>query len=84
MIEVAGWLGAGLLAICAIPQCIQSLRLGHSHGVNLAFLWTWYLGEIFMLIHIWSNASEPLLANYLANTLFISVIIWYRYFPRRK
>lgn len=86
MIEVIGYAGALLLAICALPQAIMSLAQGHSYGLSHGFLWSWYLGEILMLGYVIGTVGPggPLFYNYLLNTFLLSIIMKYRYFPRRR
>ena len=84
MIETIGNVGALLLAYCALPQAIVSLVNGNSHGLSHGFLWTWYLGEILMLFYVVTTVSNlPLILNYGSNTFLLSIIIYYKYFPRR-
>lgn len=82
MINFIGYLGSICLAICGLPQCILSIKQGHSNGISIGFLILWSLGEIFTLIYIIPKSDLPLLLNYSANIIFL-VIIWkYRLFPR--
>jgi len=84
-VELIGYTGALLLAVCAFPQFIQSLRYGHSNGLSKLFLNSWLAGEVLMLYFIVNaiGPSGPLFYNYLANTIFLTVITYYRYRPRR-
>lgn len=81
--EVIGYIGSIFLAICGLPQCIMSVRQGHSDGISLGFLVLWTLGEIFTLIYILPKADIPLLLNYSANIIFLIIIWKYRLFPRK-
>lgn len=82
--EVIGYIGATLLAMCALPQAVMSLRQGHSKGLSLMFLWTWYLGEILMVTFIWDKVdyNSPLFVNYAFNVFLLSMILYYKHFPR--
>lgn len=86
MIDVLGWVGAMMLAVCAVPQAWLSWRQGHARGVSDGLIWLWMFGEIFTLIYIASKdtADLPLLFNYTANIFFVAVIIKYRYWPREN
>ena len=86
MIENIGYFGAFLLAVCALPQTVLSVIQGHSRGLSHGFLWTWYIGEICLLYFVIATvgATGPLFYNYVANTLLLSIIIYYRYNPRKK
>ena len=82
--ETLGFVGAALLAMCALPQAIKSYRDGVTYGLSTTFLWTWYVGEIIMLYYVYTTISDegPLFCNYLFNTLLLTVILYYKYFPR--
>ena len=80
--EVVGWLGAFFFAICAVPQCWQSYKDGHSNGLSWMFLIFWLLGEIFMTIYVWPTGDLPLLSNYIVNLVLTSVIFYYKVHPR--
>ena len=83
MIELLGWLGAALLAICGLPQLIKSSKSTITiKGVSLLFLLIWILGEIFTLIYVFIKAFRwPLIFNYLFNILIISglLLIYFLY-----
>jgi uncharacterized protein with PQ loop repeat len=81
VIEVIGYSGALLLAVCALPQMIMSIRQGHARGISHLFLLSWYVGELLMLAFCVATIGigGPLFWNYLANTLMLSVIVRYKY-----
>lgn len=80
--EIIGWIGAGLFAMCGLPQAVQSSRDGHSRGLSWLFLLMWFWGEIFTLIYIWPKMDYPLLVNYLTSTGFLIIILFYKISPR--
>lgn len=81
--EFFAWLGSFLLGICALPQSWKSMKDKETVGVSPYFLWIWLLGEAFTFIYVlFERFSVPLLINYVLNILFISVILWYYYFPK--
>jgi uncharacterized protein with PQ loop repeat len=84
MLELTGWIGAILFAICALPQAIQSFKDGHSRGINNLFLLFWMLGGIITLVYVLfkHGLDLPLITNYVLNIVLISVIMKYKYFPR--
>jgi uncharacterized protein with PQ loop repeat len=84
MIETLGYSGAILLAICALPQMIMSIIDGHANGVSHLFLLSWYIGEILMLVFCLETIGfgGPLVYNYIANVIMLSVIVKYKYIPR--
>lgn len=81
--QVVGWIGAILLAYCALPQAVASYRQGHSKGLDPYFLWTWFLGESFMLTHIIQTVGPggPLFWNYFVNTILVGIILLFKYSP---
>lgn len=81
--EIIGWLGSILFAICGLPQALQSMRDGHSDGLNWMFLLTWLSGEVLTIIYVFPKADYPLLFNYTLNLLFLTIIIWYKIFNRK-
>lgn len=78
-----GTISGILLAICGLPLMIATIREGRDYTPSL-FFWTWYLGELGMLSHVLINIGldKGLLINYGFNCLFLSVICFYRFFPR--
>ena len=84
MIEIIGWTGSALFALCGLPQAVQSTREGHSHGLSWLFLLMWFWGEIFTLCYVWPKMDYPLLANYFVNRVFVVIILFYKIFPRAK
>lgn len=81
-LSVAGWIGATLLAFCGLPQAIHSWRTGSSDGVTWGLISMWGLGEVFTIVYILPKMDWPLLFNYSANIVFISVVMWYKVWPR--
>ena len=82
--ELLGWIGSFCLAICGLPQAIQSIREGHSNGLSYGLLFLWFTGEVCTFIYILSSIiSIPLLCNYFANILFLLIIIKYKIYPRK-
>lgn len=84
MIELIGFVGAFLFAVCAVPQAIQSYKLGHSDGLSALFITLWTSGEVFTLAYVLlkHGLDWPLILNYGANLLFLVVIIRYKLKPR--
>ena len=83
MIEIIGWLGAALLALCGAPQAWQSFQNQHSDGISWYFIGMWGGGEALLLLYIFTTMgitplSIPLLANLGVNLFFVGVIAWYR------
>jgi uncharacterized protein with PQ loop repeat len=76
--ELIGWLGSILFAICAAPQAWKSYKDGHSDGLATSFLVMCYLGEVLTLIYVWPTGNMPLIFNYVMNLIFLSVMAWYK------
>lgn len=83
MMDIIGWLGAMLFALCGLPQAIQSYKQKHSEGLAWGFLMMWLCGEILTFFYVLPKMDYPLLANYAVNFVFLIVIIWFKLFPRK-
>jgi MtN3 and saliva related transmembrane protein len=81
--EIIGWLGSILLAFCGLPQAIESYKTKSSEGLTWGFLFMWFVGEIFTIIYILPQMVLPLLFNYTANIIFLSIIIYYKINPKK-
>jgi uncharacterized protein with PQ loop repeat len=77
-----GWLGSFFLAICAFPQAWMSWKQGHSQGISKSLLFLWGGGEILTLLYVSNRLDWPLVFNYTANIFSISIIIWFKIYPR--
>lgn len=80
-----GWIGSILLALCAVPELIRTIRMKKCH-IGWGMLLTWYFGEILVLYYIMSSLwSAPMIFNYVLNIAIISVMIIYKLtFPETK
>ena len=73
-----GYIGSILLGICAVPELIRTVRDSRCH-IGWGMLLCWYLGEIFVFIHIWNlNKDLALLMNYSLNIVILTVLIYYK------
>jgi uncharacterized protein with PQ loop repeat len=81
--EYIGWIGSILLAFCGLPQAIESYKTKNSDGLTWGFLGMWGMGEIFTIIYILPKWHWPLIFNYTANIIFISIILYYKIKPKR-
>ena len=81
--EYIGWIGSILLAFCGLPQAIESFKTKNSDGLTWGFLIMWGVGEIFTIIYILPKWHWPLIFNYTANIIFISIIVYYKLKPKR-
>ena len=41
-----------MLMLCGLPQLIKSIQTKSAGDLSLSFLVTWFLGEVFMVIHL--------------------------------
>ncbi len=82
--EMIGWIGSGLFAVCALPQTLSVYRAGHANGLNWFFLLAWFFGELFTLIYIAPKGDLPLICNYVINMCFLCVIIYFKIHPSDK
>ena len=84
MLEIIGWIGSFLFAICGLPQAIQSYRDGHSRGLNWAFIAAWLGGEICTIAYVFPKGDLPLLTNYFANLVFLLIILRFKIWERKN
>ena len=79
MVEIIGWAGAVLFALCAAPQAIYCYKNKSAEGLSWPFLLMWSGGEILTLLYIvFTTADIILLVNYVFNLLCLVVILWYK------
>lgn len=86
-VESIGWVGGLLLALCGLPQAIQTWKDKHADGLNWGFVGMWAGGEALTLVYVLEKSTLglwPLLANYGANLLFLSIILRWKLFPARQ
>ena len=84
MIDLLGFTGATLLALCALPEVISSVRKGYC-GASEGLLWVWQLGEVLTFIYVLiTNPDVFLLANYGTNIALIFILLYYKYRPAKK
>lgn len=82
MLDTVGWTGGFLLAMCGIPQALNSIEEGHSQGITWGMLIMWLLGELLLLAYVVPKLDWPLILNYCSNILIVSIILWYKVNPR--
>lgn len=82
--ELIGWLGAFLFAICGFPQALKSYQDGHSRGLSWGFLLAWAGGEILTILYVLPKMDLPLLTNYFVNAIFLSVMLRYKIWEREN
>lgn len=82
MLDNIGWLGSIMLAICAIPQAYTCWKQGHANGLDWSLLILWGGGELITFVYVVPKLDWPLICNYGANIIAMSVIVWYKWKPR--
>lgn len=83
-LELAGWIGSGLFALCGVPQAWQCWKQKHSDGLSWSFLWMWFWGEVLTLFYVTQKDDVlPLIANYCFNLVLVGVMLWYKIWPNR-
>ncbi len=65
-----------------MPAVWKAIREGHADGMSGLFLALWFIGEVAMFGHVvLTNASWPLVLNYLANVGLVGVLVFYKVLP---
>jgi uncharacterized protein with PQ loop repeat len=83
--ETWGYLSSIFFAVCGLPQTIECFKNGHSRGLNIWFLISWTLGEIFLVFYACVlNFAIPLFINAGMNLICLAVMLWYYWFPRER
>jgi uncharacterized protein with PQ loop repeat len=79
IVNLIGSIGAFMLAICGLPQAIESFKQKNSDGVSTLFITLWFVGEILLLYYVTKTSGDIILIiNYLFNLLIVSVIGYYK------
>jgi hypothetical protein len=83
MITIA-WIGSILLATCAFPELLRTLKTRQC-TLSWGFLLMWFFGEIFVFIPVVAkNLGLFLVFNYGLNILMISVLLYFKLFPKKS
>ena len=86
MLELIGWIGGILLAICAAPQAVKTYKEKDASGLSWWMLFFWGAGEVLTLAYIIAtniNSGSwqfPLIFNYGLNIILMSYLIWAKYY----
>ena len=80
MLELIGWIGSMLFALCALPQAILVWKQKHARGLSWGFLHLWFWGEVLCFIYVYMQpvVQVPLLANYALNFVFLLTIFYFK------
>lgn len=77
--ELIGWIGSILLALCAIPLAWECFKQKHANGISNMFITMWMLGEILTFAYVLPKQDYPLLLNYSLNIACLLVVIRYKF-----
>jgi len=83
LVEVSGYIGSFLLAVCAAPEAWRSIKRKKC-DIGYSFLLLWLAGEALLCYYNTSIGSIPLYINYGFNILLISVMLFYRAFGETR
>lgn len=78
MLEVLGWIGSVMFAVCGVPQAWQCYKTKSAQGLSWSFLSMWVIAELCTLAYILPTAQWPLIFNYTGNLLCLGVILFYK------
>lgn len=82
-LEAVGWIGSAMFSVCGLPQAVKCWRQGDADSLSWGFLGLWLGGELFTLAYVLGKSGlPPLLLNYGLNIVFLSIILWFKVFPR--
>ena len=81
---ILAWIGATCFAFSALPQVIKCVQEKNAHGVSWGLLGLWMGGEICLFLYILPEQKWALLVNYIFNIIFISIIIYYKLYPKES
>ena len=76
-----GYVGLAALALCWIPQSIETIKRGHC-PVNLPFLILSSVGSCSLAIYAWSLGDPVFTVLNALTTLGAALNIFYKLFPR--
>ena len=77
--EIIGWIGSILLALCAVPLAWTSYWNKNSNGISNAFLTMWLVGELLTAAYVLPKKDYPLLFNYGLNIVCLAIVIRYKF-----
>lgn len=80
--QTFGWIYSLAFALSAIPQALKSIKEKNSRGVADGTLLLWIIGEVAGTAYGISLVQWPIIFNCVLNTIFVSIILWYKIFPK--
>lgn len=86
LIEILGYLGAILLAVCGVPQLLKCWKDKHADGLSWGLIILWLTGEIVTIAYLFLAGimTAPLALNYGCNVLIVMAILYYKIWNRKK
>lgn len=75
--DLYGYLGGGLLAVCALPEAYRTIRDRECH-LGWALLLMWFFGEGFMLVYSLELDDYALILNYGLNLIFLVPMLYFK------
>ena len=75
--EIIGYLGGMLLALCALPEAVRTIQEKHCH-ISWGMLLMWASGEILMLTYSTKYWDWSLMGNYGFNLIIISPMLYFK------
>ncbi len=81
--EWIGYLGMTALAICWLPQSIDTVRQGRCN-VTLGFLFLSALGSISLALYAYLRADTVFVLVNILTTAGALLNLYYRLFPRKR
>jgi uncharacterized protein with PQ loop repeat len=77
--ELIGWIGSTLLALCGVPLAWQTIKQKHARYMSNMFLAMWLIGEILTFAYILPKRDYPLLLNYSLNIVCLAIVVRYKF-----
>jgi lipid-A-disaccharide synthase-like uncharacterized protein len=79
---VIGYIGLAAVAICWLPQSLETIRAGRC-TVNLIFLLLSALGSLCLIVYAASRGDVVFSALNTLTALGALINLYYKFFPRR-
>lgn len=73
------FIGSVLLAACGLPEAIRCYK-NKRCDIGYGMLLSWLIGEVCLVFYSVETGQFVLLINYLANIMFISVMLYFKIF----
>jgi len=84
--EIVGIIGSILMAVCALPQLVYTLKTGDTSSLSRGFIAMWWAGELCLLVYLFSRVELDwiLILNYAANFGICCVLGWFKLNENKK